>query len=142
MSTRAKVLLAVVAVFILIVIIAAVSGGGGDSSSSPASSSSDSSSRATTTRPPTVREQIEDCLSSWDGNHSGFEDQVRPGLNDEGSMETHETRFQASDPDNDGQVTIVMVYSAKNAFGARIKTEATGLLNYRTCRVTVINPGY
>ena len=57
-------------------------------------------------------------------------------------MKTHETRFQTSDPDNDGRVTIVMVYSAENAFGARIKTEARGLLNYRTCRVTVINPGF
>lgn len=47
-------------------------------------------------RPRTVREQIEDCLSPLDGHHSGFEDQIRPLLNDEGSMRTHETYFNAS----------------------------------------------
>ena len=95
----------------------------------------------TATREPTVREQIEDCLSPWDGNHDGFEDQIRPLLNDEGSMRTHATRFQTTDGDGDGQVRIMMEYSANNAFGGRVKAVAIGSLNYRTCRVTVIDTG-
>lgn len=91
---------------------------------------------------PSVRAQVEDCLSPWDGNHNGFEDQVRPGLNDEDSMQTHSTRFEETDRDGDGHVLIAMEYSANNAYGARIKTVATGLLDYRTCRVTVLDPGY
>ena len=97
---------------------------------------------ATPVTPASVRDQIEDCLSPWDGNHNGFEDQVRSGLNDEDSMETHSTRFQVADDDGDGYVAIVMEYSAENALGGRVKTVATGLLNYRTCNVTVLNPGY
>ena len=97
---------------------------------------------ATPVTPASVRDQIEDCLSPWDGNHNGFEDQVRSGLNDEDSMETHSTRFQVADDDGDGYVAIVMEYSAENALGGRVKTVATGLLNYRTCNVTVLDPGY
>ena len=97
---------------------------------------------ATPVTPASVRDQIEDCLSPWDGNHNGFEDQVRSGLNDEDSMETHSTRFQVADDDGDGYVAIVMEYSAENALGGRVKTVATGLLNYGTCNVTVLDPGY
>ena len=86
------------------------------------------------------QEQIEDCLDPWDGNHNGFEDQIRPLLNDEDSMETHETRFGLEEYVSD-HVPIVMVYSAKNAYGGRVKVTATGLLNYKTCRVTVLLTG-
>lgn len=98
-------------------------------------------------RPRTVREQIEDCLSQLDGHHSGFEDQIRPLLNDEGSMRTHETYFNAS-PDvsctgcrGNNETSIRMIYSAHNAFGARIKKQALGFLNYKTCRVRVTSTG-
>ncbi len=57
-------------------------------------------------------------------------------------METHATRFESTDSDRDGKVSIAMEYSAKNAFGARIKTTALGLLDYRTCRVTVLDYGF
>ena len=94
-----------------------------------------------TPRPLSDRDRIEACLNPFDGNHDGFEDQVRPGLNDEGSMRTHSTRFDGT-PDDIRAVPIVMEYSAHNAFGARIKTTAFGALDAITCRVTVIEPGY
>ena len=93
-----------------------------------------------TSEPPNIREQVEDCLSPWDGNHDGFEDQIRPLLNDRGSMRTHETRFGVEDYEP-GRVLIRIVYSAENAFGGRVTTEAIGLLDYATCEVEVVTTG-
>ena len=89
---------------------------------------------------PTVREKIEACLSPWDGNHDGFENQIRPLLNDERSMETHETRFTTV-PIGGDRVLIEMVYSAANAYGGRVKTVATGYMNFETCDVSVVTTG-
>lgn len=150
-----RVLLVIVGVLVVIGIIAAVTTSGGDDSSSSSSTPSSTNSRApstsngstTSSRPAptatkTVREKIEDCLSPLDGNHNGFEDQIRPLLNDEGSMRTHSTRFGTTPLANRPQeVGIVMKYSANNAFGARIKKEAVGRLNFETCRVTVVATG-
>ena len=93
-----------------------------------------------TSEPPTIREQVEDCLDPWDGNHNGFEDQIRPLLNDRGSMEKHETRFGIEDYSLN-RVMIRMGYSAKNAFGGRVSVEAIGLLDYTTCEVEVLSTG-
>lgn len=93
---------------------------------------------------PPLQERIERCLSFWDGNHVGFENQIRPFLNDEGSMQTHDTYYGMELGALGGsrdEVGIRMIYSAKNAFGARIKTEAVGRLNIETCRVTVLLTG-
>ena len=147
-----KLLLIIVGVLVVIGIIAAVTTSGGDDSGSTPSSTnsrasgtsngSTTSSRPTPTAVKTVREKIEDCLSPLDGNHNGFEDQIRPLLNDEGSMRTHSTRFGTTPLANRPQeVGIVMEYSANNAFGARIKKEAVGRLNFETCRVTVVATG-
>ena len=88
-------------------------------------------------RPQTTREKIEGCSSPWDGNHNGFERQIQSRLNDPSSMETHETRFGTSDPDGDGRVAISMNYSARNAFGGRVRSLAWGELNYNDCSVQV-----
>ena len=96
------------------------------------------------TRTPTatlnIRAQVEECLDPWDGNHNGFEDQIRPLLNNRGSMRTHDTFFGVEDHEP-GKVVIRMVYSAENAFGGRITIEALGLLDYRTCKVDVVLTG-
>ena len=113
---------------------------GSDDGSSGSGARSASSDRQPASATPTVREQIEECLDPWDGNHTGFEDQIRPLLNDEGSMETHETRFGVT-PDENNEVPIRMEYSAENAFGGRVKVVAIGRLNFETCRVTVIDTG-
>lgn len=55
-------------------------------------------------------------------------------------MQTHETRFGLEEY-GPGEVIIVMVYSAENAYGGRVKVTASGLLNYETCRVTVVLTG-
>ena len=90
---------------------------------------------------PTPRPNVEDCFSPWDGNLDALEDLVRPGLNDEGSMQTHETRFSRS-PDADGYHLVQMEYSANNLFGARVKTVAVGKVRARDCHVILIDPGY
>ncbi|MXX80789.1 MAG: hypothetical protein F4Y69_07120 [Chloroflexi bacterium] len=126
MSRRGRVLLSIGAVVVVMIVVGSLGGDDGTSGSGD--------------RAPTVREQIEDCLDPWDGNHIGFEDQIRPWLRDESSMETHETRFGVS-PDASNEVLIEMEYSAENAFGGRVKAVATGTLNYKTCHVTVIDTG-
>ena len=90
---------------------------------------------------PTPRPNVEDCFSPWDGNLDALEDLVRPGLNDEGSMQTHETRFSRS-PDADGYHLVQMEYSANNLFGARVKVVAIGKVRARDCHVILIDPGY
>ena len=100
-------------------------------------SSGSSSRTALPERPQTTREKIEGCSSPWDGNHNGFERQIQSRLNDPSSMETHETRFGTSDPDGDGRVAISMNYSARNAFGGRVRSLAWGELNYNDCSVQV-----
>ena len=134
-----KTLLVIIGVIVVIGIIAAVAASGGDDNSG-----STTSSRPAPTATKTVREKIEDCLSPLDGNHNGFEDQIRPLLNDEGSMRTHDTYFgteRGALGGSQNEVGIRMVYSAENAFGARIKKEAVGRLNFESCQVTVITTG-
>ena len=75
------------------------------------------------------------CLSSWDGNHNGLEELVRRRLNDPGSMETHETRI--GPVDSSGRHRIIMDFSAKNAFGGRVRNTATGWVDNRTCEATL-----
>ena len=58
-------------------------------------------------------------IISASGEHQGLdalEDLVRPLLNNEGSMQTHETRWGRS-TDQDGYHKVFMEYSAENAFG-------------------------
>ncbi|MXW23774.1 MAG: hypothetical protein F4Z96_03790 [Chloroflexi bacterium] len=95
--------------------------------------------RPTPRRTPTPT--VEDCFNAWDGNLDALEDLVRPLLNDEGSMQTHETRF-SSEPDAAGYHSVRMEYSAHNAFGARIKTYAYGRVHWRTCHVVLVDPGF
>ncbi len=81
------------------------------------------------------------CFSPWDGNLDALEDLIRPLLNDEGSMQTHETRFTRT-ADENGEHFVYMEYSANNAFGARIKVDAVGAVRASDCRVRLIAPGF
>ena len=92
----------------------------------------------------TVRERVEDCVA-LDGNHEGFEKQIRDRLNDPGSMETHATRSDFTPGSSGGsssEVLILMNYSAKNRIGGRVRTEARGLLNIYTCQVRILDWGF
>ena len=93
-----------------------------------------------TPTPRPFRMMVEECLSPWDGNHEGFEAQIRPLLNNEGSMQTHSTRFGV-EPGPDGRSLIQMEYSAENIFGGRVKTIAWGQLDPNNCEVEVIESG-
>ena len=88
----------------------------------------------------TLQEQVEGCLDLWDGHHNGFQDQIRPLLNDEESMQVHNTYYGTSES-APGKVAIRMVYSALNALGGRVKAEAEGVLDYKTCAVVVLTTG-
>ena len=119
--------LVVVGAIILIALLAGMCNGGGDRESpsrqsTPAVSAED-------------RRKGFHCLSGWDGNHDGLEALVRAELNDPGSMETHETRITPVDANGDH--TIIMDFSAKNAFGGRVRHEAVGKVSQATCRATL-----
>lgn len=89
-----------------------------------------------------LQERVEDCLSPWDGNHDGFEDQVRPGLHNEDSMETLRTYWFATEADALDSIELYMEYQAENLYGGTVKTTAVGQLFLRTCVVVVLDPRY
>lgn len=82
----------------------------------------------------------EDCMDPWDGNHNGFEDQVRALLNDPRSMDTIST--WVSRLLEDGTHRITMDYTARNVLGGVVRTTAVGNLNPTTCMVWVTEFGY
>ena len=98
----------------------------------------------TTTRVQLTPEDVaEKCFSPWDGNHNGFERQIKAGLNDPGSMDTDGTYFFPNWEDlSDGTMTIRLDYRARNAFGGMVRTSAWGEMNIHTCSVTVTDFGY
>ena len=75
------------------------------------------------------------CLSKWDGNHDGLGAVVWERLNDPGSTETHSTRI--TPVDTSGNHTIIMDFSAKNAFGGHVRNEAVGTVEQATCKATL-----
>ena len=98
--------------------------------------------RTTSGTPRNATEAAEKCLSAWDGNHDGFERQVKELLNDPGSMETHGTYFNSSEDISDGSMLLRMDYGARNQLGGMVRTNAFGEMNIRTCRVTVTDYGF
>jgi hypothetical protein len=133
-----KGLLGVVAVIFVIIVIAAAVGGDDDeprrtgSSSTTTSSASSSSSSAASAED---RRKGFHCLDQWDGNHNGMEALIRDELNDPGSMETIETGITPVDAD--GQHTVRLEFTAKNAFGGRVRHTAYGWVDQATCAATL-----
>ena len=76
------------------------------------------------------------CLSAWDGNHAGLDRLVRDQLNDPGSMDTHTTRISPADANGDH--FIIIDFSAKNAFGGRVRYEARGFVDSETCKARLV----
>ena len=95
---------------------------------------------ATPTPAPTLSEEQRKgfhCLSDWDGNHNGLERIIRNEyLNDPGSMKTISTRIAPVNPS--GEHYISMVFSAKNAFGGRVRHTVWAYISNKTCKVTRI----
>lgn len=73
----------------------------------------------------------------WDGNHDGLEALICDRLNDSGSMETHGTYYNLDDGIGDGQITIRLNYSAANAFGGMVRTDAWANMNL-DCEIVVV----
>ncbi|MDE2640025.1 MAG: hypothetical protein OXI03_05515 [Chloroflexota bacterium] len=101
--------------------------GSGSSSSSTSSAARDASAED--------RRKGFHCLDPWDGNHNGMEALIRDELNDPGSMETIETRITPVDAD--GQHTVRLEFTAKNAFGGRVRHTAYGWVDQASCRATL-----
>ena len=76
------------------------------------------------------------CLSAWDGNHEGLEELIRANLNDPGSMETEETRI--TPVNKNGEHSISLEFTAKNALGGRVRNTAAGTVDNATCIATLI----
>ena len=128
------VLLSMVAGCTAIGVVGAIAGDDTATSSAPATT--------TTERPQTARDLAEECFSAWDGNHDGLEALIRAQLNDPGSMETHSTRFNADDSLDDGSMTILLDYGARNALGGMVRTTATAEMA-TDCEITsVIDYGF
>lgn len=76
------------------------------------------------------------CLSDSDGHHAGFRDLVEQNLKDPGSMRIDNTNIT---PVNvSGSHVISMEFGARNAFGATVQSRAMGMVDSKTCGVTLI----
>ncbi|MDE0668812.1 MAG: hypothetical protein OXI48_07265 [bacterium] len=87
--------------------------------------------------PTNARELFEGCVSAWDGNHDGLEARMRARLNDPGSMETHATYYNPDDSISDGEIAIRVDYSAANAFGGMVRTNAWASMGL-DCEITAV----
>lgn len=77
------------------------------------------------------------CLSAWDGSHQTFKLAVRDSMRNPPSFEHMETRIT---PVNEkGQHTLLMKYRAENGFGGMNTGVATGLVDSKTCRATILS---
>tara|TARA_E500000305_G_C4029093_1_gene243677 strand:- start:9912 stop:10556 length:645 start_codon:yes stop_codon:yes gene_type:complete len=77
------------------------------------------------------------CLSAWDGSHQVFKRSVRDSMRNQSSFEHMETRIT---PVNEkGQHTLLMKYRAENGFGGMNVGVATGLVDSKTCRATILS---
>lgn len=45
-------------------------------------------------------------------------------------------------PNASDEIYLAMEYQARNLYGGTVKTIAWGLLNLRTCRINVTDPGF
>ena len=77
------------------------------------------------------------CLSAWDGNHDGLEALIRNHLTDPG-METISTSTTPVNV-NTEQHLIYMDFTAKNAFGGRVRHRASGSFDPNTCEATLFD---
>lgn len=92
---------------------------------------------ASDSEPTNAKELFEGCVAAWDGNHDGLEALIRARLNDPGSMETHGTYYNSSDSIADGEIRIRLDYSAANAFGGKVRTDAWASMGL-DCEIIVV----
>ena len=71
------------------------------------------------------------CLSSWDGSHPQFKNDVKARLNDPDSFKHDITRVGSNQK---GKHQIRMVFRARNALGGVVKNTAIGTYDNETCK--------
>lgn len=106
-------------------------------SSTPSSVSSSTSSTSSAARDTSAEDRRKGfhCLDPWDGNHNGLEALIRDRLNDPGSMETIVTRIAPADAQGDHRIQLE--FTAKNAYGGRVRHMAHGWVDQATCNATL-----
>ncbi len=77
----------------------------------------------------------ERCLSWWDGSHSGVNELIKRLLNDPGSFEHIETQYSKWPVDGE-QHYVRVEFTAKNAFGGRVRVWGYGYVDRNTCEAT------
>ena len=94
--------------------------------------------KAAATPKPMSEEQVKGfhCLSKWDGHHDGLNELVKARLNDPGSLEPIETGIAPVNANKKHAVR--MDFTAKNAFGGRVRHLATGWIDNKTCEATLV----
>lgn len=130
-----------VLVVIIAIIAAATSPGNGDRSARDDARAAETARlRAINDRETAAAEAEErrkgfHCLSGWDGNHEGLEALIRAVLNDPGSMETISTRI--TPVNENGRHLVALDFTAKNAYGGRVRNTAYGYVDNGTCAATL-----
>ena len=76
------------------------------------------------------------CLSALDGDHDGLNDLVKDQLTDPGSLETVSTKV--SPADDSGKNGLFMDFTAKNAFGGRVRYMARAVMDNESCEATLV----
>lgn len=66
--------------------------------------------------------EIEDAFSPWDGAHVELKKIIKATMQDPGSFECLDSRWIEM---GNGNIKVTMVYSGKNAFGARVQDTTT-----------------
>jgi hypothetical protein len=77
------------------------------------------------------------CLSSWDGSHRSFRNEVRDLMRDPDSFEHIDTRV--TPVDENGMHQVVMRYRARNGFGGMNIGTAVGTYSNSSCSHLVLS---
>ncbi len=82
---------------------------------------------------------LSDCFSPWDGSHRKFTELVKTKLNDPGSLEAIDTKYRIYPDRSSGLHYVYMDFTAKNAFGGRVRHLAKGWFHPETCEASLIS---
>ena len=86
---------------------------------------------------------LDDCLDPFDGNHNGFEKQIRDQRVDPGSMDTISTNYLVSEEsDYDREIILGMRYRTRDRYGVIHVLDAVALVDVDTCESSVISYGW
>ena len=90
------------------------------------------------------KEQGLHCLSQWNGHHDGLIRLVKRELNDPDSLDARETTIVKVGvgvgimPAREGQHIILMNFTAKNALGGTVRSDAVGYVDNDSCEAELI----